>query len=225
MGQEHSNTNDPKENIVVPTEYNIISGLIGLGPDILLEILNEMNNLPDAQKFLIICKKTFELMKHSRFTKIIESLRFVKYTFLIPDKKYRIAESNQFIHLEPDFEHCTVALNPVLSNGIFRIEFIFVNHDEGLHYCVGIAESSCVFGSGKGPDDDGNDKKTVRYWNDGDVGHIGYNYIKGNKEFKCGQKVAIEANLYSKPFSLRFFIDNEEQQNNFIYIPSEIRFW
>lgn len=34
--------------MAVPNEYNIIGGLLGLGPDILLAILTEMILVPDA---------------------------------------------------------------------------------------------------------------------------------------------------------------------------------
>ncbi|KAA6310530.1 MAG: hypothetical protein EZS28_056298, partial [Streblomastix strix] len=36
----------------VPSDYNIIGGLLGLGPDILLEILSELRLIPNAVQFL-----------------------------------------------------------------------------------------------------------------------------------------------------------------------------
>ncbi|KAA6396442.1 MAG: hypothetical protein EZS28_008028 [Streblomastix strix] len=60
----------------VPSEYNIIGGLLGLGPDILLEILSELRLIPNAVQFLGVCNKTHQLMNHQRFMKIIETLSY-----------------------------------------------------------------------------------------------------------------------------------------------------
>lgn len=60
--------------MTVPTEYNVIGGLIGLGPDILLDVLSEIRLVPNAVQFIGSCKKTLQLINHSRFYGIIESL-------------------------------------------------------------------------------------------------------------------------------------------------------
>lgn len=60
--------------MTVPSEYNVIGGLLGLGPDILLEVLSENRLIPNTVQLLCVCKKTHRLMKHSRFIKIVEQL-------------------------------------------------------------------------------------------------------------------------------------------------------
>lgn len=56
----------------VPNEYNVVNGLLGLGPDIMLEVLNEMTKLWDLLQFGSLCKKTHLLISHSRFPSILE---------------------------------------------------------------------------------------------------------------------------------------------------------
>ncbi|KAA6390705.1 MAG: hypothetical protein EZS28_013766 [Streblomastix strix] len=60
----------------VPIEYNVTGGLIGLGPDILLEVLSTMRLIPDAIQFIGINKKMMQLKNHSRFIRIIETLNY-----------------------------------------------------------------------------------------------------------------------------------------------------
>ncbi|KAA6390644.1 MAG: hypothetical protein EZS28_013832 [Streblomastix strix] len=62
--------------MAVPHEYNVLNGLLGLGPDILLDILTEIRLVPDATQFVGINKKTLQLMKHDRFAKIFEQLNY-----------------------------------------------------------------------------------------------------------------------------------------------------
>ncbi|KAA6393899.1 MAG: hypothetical protein EZS28_010569, partial [Streblomastix strix] len=78
--------------MAVPKDYNVIDGMIGLGPDILLEVLSEMTSIRDVQQvipffafsalqaclyeyfqFLGVQKKTFGLKDHGRLTKSTES--------------------------------------------------------------------------------------------------------------------------------------------------------
>ncbi|KAA6396268.1 MAG: hypothetical protein EZS28_008204 [Streblomastix strix] len=59
--------------MTVPKEYNVIDGMIGLGPDILLEVLSEMTSIRDVQQFLGVDKKTFALKEHARFAKSTET--------------------------------------------------------------------------------------------------------------------------------------------------------
>ncbi|KAA6319188.1 MAG: hypothetical protein EZS28_054852, partial [Streblomastix strix] len=89
---------------------------------------------------------------------------------------------------------------------------------------IGIADSSAVFGSGEGPWEGENGKKTVRYYKDGDLGHIGYD-IKGNSRIEENKTVAMEVNLNIRPRTLTFFYDNQEQPVSVINIPSSIRFY
>ncbi|KAA6401040.1 MAG: hypothetical protein EZS28_003433 [Streblomastix strix] len=88
---------------------------------------------------------------------------------------------------------------------------------------MGIADTSCYFAAGKEPSADGNDKKTVRYWNDGSLDHIS-SHLKGNQEYSEESKMGIEVDLTTVPRKVTFFIDDIEQPNYVVGIPSEIRF-
>ncbi|KAA6375318.1 MAG: hypothetical protein EZS28_029155 [Streblomastix strix] len=60
----------------VPTEFNVIGGLSGLGPDIMLEVLSELKLISNAVQFIGVNKKTLNLKNHARFFKIIETLNY-----------------------------------------------------------------------------------------------------------------------------------------------------
>ncbi|KAA6365458.1 MAG: hypothetical protein EZS28_039015 [Streblomastix strix] len=67
--------------------------------------------------------------------------------------------------------------------------------------------------------------KTVRYWGDnGDLDHITQD-TKGNQEYADRQRVAVEVDMTTVPRRATFFVDDIEQPNYVIGIPSEIRFW
>ncbi|KAA6396929.1 MAG: hypothetical protein EZS28_007546 [Streblomastix strix] len=89
---------------------------------------------------------------------------------------------------------------------------------------MGIADASCSFAAGKGPSwDFDNRAKTVRYWSDGDLSHI--NIVKGNRSYQNGQRISAIVDMTSNPRKVVFYIDDIEQPNYMIGIPSEIRFW
>ncbi|KAA6373657.1 MAG: hypothetical protein EZS28_030816 [Streblomastix strix] len=56
------------------SDYNVDGSLLGLGEFILLEILTEMEIPQDAQQFVILCRKTFKLLIHPRYARIIQSI-------------------------------------------------------------------------------------------------------------------------------------------------------
>ncbi|KAA6383531.1 MAG: hypothetical protein EZS28_020943 [Streblomastix strix] len=157
------------------SEYNVIGSLLGLGPDILLELISEMKLPKEVQLFLVVCKKFFKLKDHPRFAKIIYSITQITPAFVI----------NQPI--------------------------------------IGIADASCSFAAGSFPTDGENRAKTVRYWSDGDISHI--NTVKGNQRYKDGQRISAIVDMTSNPRKVVFYIDDIEQPNFVIGIPSEIRFW
>lgn len=64
--------------MTVPSEYNVIGGLLGLGEYIYLEILSEIRLISNAIQFLGVCKKTLQLKNHARFYKIMETLSISK---------------------------------------------------------------------------------------------------------------------------------------------------
>ncbi|KAA6402084.1 MAG: hypothetical protein EZS28_002387 [Streblomastix strix] len=93
--------------------------------------------------------------------------------------------------------------------GIVRFEGFFKDHPD-WRFRFGIADSSAIFGSNKAPWEGENRKKTVRYWKDGDLQHIG-DFIKGNSRIEENKTVAMEVNMNIRPRTLTFFIDNQEQ--------------
>ncbi|KAA6384226.1 MAG: hypothetical protein EZS28_020245 [Streblomastix strix] len=66
-------------------------------------------------------------------------------------------------------------------------------------------------------------EKTVRYYKSGEFSHITWGPI--NKQYSDGQKVGIEVDMTTVPRRVTFFVDDVEQPNYVICIPSEIRFW
>ncbi|KAK2952793.1 hypothetical protein BLNAU_12261 [Blattamonas nauphoetae] len=50
-----------------PSTFNVRGGLLGLGQDVLLDIIHEMRSLRDLQTFLGSCNQTFDLTGHPRF--------------------------------------------------------------------------------------------------------------------------------------------------------------
>ncbi|KAA6383334.1 MAG: hypothetical protein EZS28_021136 [Streblomastix strix] len=66
-------------------------------------------------------------------------------------------------------------------------------------------------------------EKTVRYYDDGTLNHKTWG--PKNQTYFVGQKVGIEVDMTTVPRKVTFFVDNVEQPNYVIGIPSEIRFW
>ncbi|KAA6375015.1 MAG: hypothetical protein EZS28_029459 [Streblomastix strix] len=88
---------------------------------------------------------------------------------------------------------------------------------------IGIADASCSFAAGKLPWDDGNREKTVKYFQDGNLGHI--TQSKGNQKYADGQRIAVEVDMTTVPRKATFFVDDFEQPNFVIGIPEAVRFW
>ncbi|KAA6356594.1 MAG: hypothetical protein EZS28_047879, partial [Streblomastix strix] len=125
---------------------------------------------------------------------------------IIPDKKHCYQEGSKIIHT--DKKGCsTVAFNPVLSSGIARFEGYFKDHPNS-YFIIGIADSSAVFGSNESPSQSGNKKKTVCYWRDGGLEHIG-DYIPGNSKIEENRTVSCEVNMDIAPRTLTFFYENQ----------------
>ncbi|KAA6371899.1 MAG: hypothetical protein EZS28_032573 [Streblomastix strix] len=108
------------------SEYNVIVGLLGLGPDILLDLLSDMQLPQDVRKFLAVCKKIHKLQQHPRFAKIIQSIIQITPAFIIKEASQGISEKNKFIHQDM-LNPCTIAFDPVVSEGIVRFEVVFEN--------------------------------------------------------------------------------------------------
>ncbi|KAA6365106.1 MAG: hypothetical protein EZS28_039367 [Streblomastix strix] len=203
------------------SDYNVSGSLLGLGENILLELLSQMEHPQDVQQFLILSKKTFKLILHPRYARVIQSIIQITQIFIIKESKQGIAEGNKFFHSDKN-ECCTIAIDPIISDGIVRIEIILENNGE-FAYCMGIADASCSFAAGKKPWDDGNREMTIRYYWDGEISHITWG--PQNQEYSDGQKVGIEVDMTTVPRRVTFFVDDIEQPYYVIGIPSEIRFW
>ncbi|KAA6390169.1 MAG: hypothetical protein EZS28_014305 [Streblomastix strix] len=139
------------------------------------------------------------------------------------DPDYAIQQENKIIRTNQR-GYSTVAFNPIIRSGIVRFGGFFKDHPFD-YFSFGIADSSAVFGSNDRPYSGENKKKTVRYYRDGVLQHIGDNYIKGNSPIKENKTVAMEVNMNIRPRTLTFFYDNQEQPVSVINIPSSIRFY
>ncbi|KAA6370323.1 MAG: hypothetical protein EZS28_034149 [Streblomastix strix] len=203
------------------SDYNVDESLLGLGEFILLEILSEMEIPQDAQQFLILCRKTFKLLIHPRYAKIIQSIFEIRPIFIINEDWQGRSDQNKFIHSDQD-GFCTIAMNPVIREGIVKIQVIFENSTYH-NRMIGIADASCCFAAGNWPTDQGNNQKTVKYYSDGNLSHI--TYSKVNQKYADGQRVAVEVDMTTVPRKATFFVDDIEQPNFVIDIPEAVRFW
>ncbi|KAA6371170.1 MAG: hypothetical protein EZS28_033303, partial [Streblomastix strix] len=152
------------------------------------------------------------------------SLSTIAYQSIIPDPDHVKQQENKIIRTNQGIRS-TVAFNPVITSGIVRFGGFFKDHPNNF-FIIGIADSSAVFGSDEGPAKGENEKKTVSYWSDDNIKHLGdYIYIKGNSRIELNKTVAMEVNMNIRPRALTFFYDNQEQPVSVINIPSSIRFW
>ncbi|KAA6359195.1 MAG: hypothetical protein EZS28_045278, partial [Streblomastix strix] len=154
------------------SEYNVDGGLLSLGEFIFLEILSEMELPQDVRQFLILNKKIYKLILHPRFARIIKSIIEIRPIFIIKEAMQGSTDGNKFIHSD-EFRVCTIAMNPVIREGIVKIQVMF--EKTGRWRIIGIADASCSFAAGKWPSDDGNREKTVRYQGyNGDLSHVDF---------------------------------------------------
>ncbi|KAA6366225.1 MAG: hypothetical protein EZS28_038248 [Streblomastix strix] len=128
--------------MAVPKEYNVIGGLPGVGPDIMLEFLSEFRLISNAVQFLCVCKKTHSLMKHNRFIRIVEQLN---YPISIINKE---PDCTEFVDIDgvqmkinkEQHYACTISLVQVLDNGIWSFEAVFQN--TYINGAIGIVRNS-----------------------------------------------------------------------------------
>ncbi|KAA6360883.1 MAG: hypothetical protein EZS28_043590 [Streblomastix strix] len=204
------------------SDYNVDGGLLGLGEFIFLELLSEMELPQDAQQFLILNKKTIKLILHLRYSRIIQSIIQISPMFIIKDISQGKQVGNNTIHSDQD-DWCTIAIDPIIREGIARIEIIFYNIERSKS--IGIADASCSFAAGKLPWNNANRETTVRYrGKNGGLSHI-TDGTNGNQGYEKGQRVAVEVDMTTVPRRTTFFVNDVEQPNYVIGIPSEIRFW
>ncbi|KAA6382980.1 MAG: hypothetical protein EZS28_021494 [Streblomastix strix] len=188
------------------SDYNIEGSLLSLREFIFLELLSEMELPQDVRQFLILNKKTFKLILHPRYARIIQSIIQITPLFVIKEAWQGRSDGNKFFH--SDKNHlCTIALDPIIRDGIVRIEVIYKNI---LGWrMIGFADASCSFAAGRAPC--------------GYLDHI--TFTKGNQEYADGQRVAVEVDMTTVPRRATFFVEDVEQPNFVIGIPEAIRFW
>ncbi|KAA6398648.1 MAG: hypothetical protein EZS28_005824 [Streblomastix strix] len=93
--------------MAVPEEYNVIGGLLGLGPDILLEILSEFRLIPNVAQFL-----DYSIAIINKDPDCIELIDIDGVQKKINKKK----------------DGCnTISLDQVLENGIWSLETMLQN--------------------------------------------------------------------------------------------------
>ncbi|KAA6372398.1 MAG: hypothetical protein EZS28_032075, partial [Streblomastix strix] len=161
-------------------------------------------------------KATQEAIIVRRETQIVQ----ISPIFIIKKESQGKQQGNKFIHSDKN-DWCTIAIDPVVSEGIVRFEVVFKNSG-GFLISFGIADASCSFAAGSHPADDG--KKTVRYYNNGDLDHI-TEYKTNNGRYQDGQRISAIVDMTSNPRKVAFYVDDIEQPNFMIGIPSKIRFW
>ncbi|KAA6391743.1 MAG: hypothetical protein EZS28_012728, partial [Streblomastix strix] len=118
--------------MAVPKEYNVIDGLPGLGPDIMLQLLSELRLISNAVQFLGVCNKTRQLMNYDRFMKIIETLNYpIEIINKDPDciQLINIDGVQKKINQKKSEWH-TISLVRMLENGIWSLEAMFQNTEE-----------------------------------------------------------------------------------------------
>ncbi|KAA6393825.1 MAG: hypothetical protein EZS28_010645 [Streblomastix strix] len=191
-------------------DYKVEKSLIGLGPDILMEILSAIEYFKDTQQFVWVNKKTFALQTHHRFEKSMENKKDpVDSTAILPAGGDLNQQGLKFVHTKSNHNYCTVVFDPIISAGIAYFEVIFHFH---LHWYfdVGIARSSVKFEQNYHPSRYQEPK--VSYCSGlGRIEHIiGYEIV-GNEVFKDEQRIGVEVNMTTTPRTVHFFVNDVEQ--------------
>ncbi|KAA6394363.1 MAG: hypothetical protein EZS28_010109 [Streblomastix strix] len=141
--------------MTLASQYNVDSGLLGLGELILMQIINEIQSIKDVVQVIGVCKKTFILKDHERFFKVmVYKTDPIQYQFIIPEVTAGKQQGNQFIHSHKDIDNCSILFDPIVKEGIVRFEVIFENN-EGFRKYIGIADQSCSFAVDDRPWDSG----------------------------------------------------------------------
>ncbi|KAA6381399.1 MAG: hypothetical protein EZS28_023073, partial [Streblomastix strix] len=210
---------------VIPHEYNVVGGLLGLGQDILLEVLSEMRFIPNAIQFLGICKKTFQLKNHSRFYKIIETLN---YPIAIINKDPQNVEFvdidgvQKKINKKKD-DYQTISLTQVLENGIWSLESMLRN-SEIYGAAIGIVRDSYDIPAKAYYADQPNAKHIAAFCGKGRNCPVWYKGqgTEGNARIQNNQIVRLEFDSFKG--TLILFINNVQQPVYFAGIKEKVRF-
>ncbi|KAA6369357.1 MAG: hypothetical protein EZS28_035117 [Streblomastix strix] len=211
----------------VPTEFNVIGGLSGLGPDIMLEVLSECRLISNAVQFIGVNKKTLNLKNHARFFKIIETLNYPiqiinndPQEIVLSDVdgvKKKISKKND--------RRITVSLTQILENGIWQMEAEFNNSNNVA--TIGIVRDTYNIPAITHPCHDPHCNHMVSY------GMSGFNYgngkvfyqengTPGNILYKDNQK--IKAEYDSEKGTVIFSVDGVQQPVYVRGINEKVRF-
>ncbi|KAA6387298.1 MAG: hypothetical protein EZS28_017174 [Streblomastix strix] len=226
MGQEHSKTEFPQD-------YNIIGGLIGLGPDILLELLFSMDNLPDIQKFIGVNKKTFHLKDHPGFQQIIVNSQCIDQVSELENSDLT-GKSVELVRVDGllrtaiglIFERFSISLNKIMKVGIHSMSCIIEQRDNYLGYIsgsIGVCKAGYKITYPCWPRIYPHYQSMVQY--DGVDGLVRFkgNETKGNAKFSVGQILTMELNMDAG--TLHFFVDGKQQRVFVCGINEPVKFY
>ncbi|KAA6363331.1 MAG: hypothetical protein EZS28_041142, partial [Streblomastix strix] len=132
----------------------------------------------------------------------------IRPIFIIKEEWQGSSDGNTFFHSDQQDRYCTIAIDPVITEGIVRMEVMFDNTVEWR--IIGIADASCSFSAGRAPC--------------GNLDHITKG-IRGNHKYVDRQRVAVEVDMTTVPRRATFFVEDIEQPNFVIGIPEAVRFW
>ncbi|KAA6389744.1 MAG: putative CAMK family protein kinase [Streblomastix strix] len=193
---------------------------------LLVKMLNpDPSRRPTATELLDseLMRKSISAIKEKKETVIAgkqHQINIIKPILIIQESKQGHQKGNKFKHSNKGI-WSTIAVDPIIRDGIVRFEVVFDN--TGI-WGRCIADASVTFASGSLPGEGFNRRMTIRYSFIGWLHHI-TDGRKGNQEFADGQKIAAEVDMRTEPRRLTFFVDDFEQRDYVVGIPSEIRFW
>ncbi|KAA6379208.1 MAG: putative G2-specific protein kinase nim-1, partial [Streblomastix strix] len=138
----------------------------------------------------------------------------VEYTPLNPSTEDVQISGDTFTHTNDNKNWATILFDPVIQNGVARIEFLNISKLED----VGIADESVHYERNGGP---------LRYKFKAVLGELKYEGedIDGNSSFDDNHRVVLELDMDSIPHTLNFFIDDKQQPNFVVNIPNSVRFF
>ncbi|KAA6369805.1 MAG: hypothetical protein EZS28_034668 [Streblomastix strix] len=211
---------------VIPHEFNVANSLTGLGPDILTDLLSEMQHIEDSVQIVGVNKKTLNLKNNSRFIQIIEQIS--------RDKDFPIAIHNpdpsdiDFSNIDGRMKkitknqskYNTISLTQVIENGIWEIETEFKASGIGW-IAVGIVQDSYNIQAGQ-------------HWNQTSMASFPGKFLSGNvyckqKEISgnaaYGDNQIIKQELNFEQGTLIFFVDGVQQPVYITGIKEKVRFF
>ncbi|KAA6376035.1 MAG: hypothetical protein EZS28_028439 [Streblomastix strix] len=128
---------------VIPHEFNVLNSLTGLGPDILLLILEGFIDIDDAIQYVGVNKKTLNLKNQARFIQIIEKLKRHSDIHNPDPRDIELSDddANMMRISKKQDKSNTVSLTQVLEDGIWQLETEF-NNSHNADAGIGIVRDS-----------------------------------------------------------------------------------